>query len=169
MTFWKSYDLWVGSLKRNRYETKKQRRRGKRKIQTEHSSESLLKKTKPHSTHSQPFRVRKQSGKRTPKANSSRCVGFSSQTKKYPILTREHSNAWNSGDEERKKAILKAETGNRPLLRILVMIRKRTKSPHRNSRRRETGLAVRKRERKIPFKDQGVSTNKNEKKQVEKA
>ena len=54
-------------------------------------------------------------------------------------------------------------------LRILVMIRKRTKSPHRNSRRRETGLAVRKRERKIPFKDQGVSTNKNEKKQVEKA
>ena len=32
------------------------------------------------------------------------------------------------------------------------------KSPHRNSRRRETGLAVRKRERKIPFKDQGVST-----------
>lgn len=109
MTFWKSYDLWVGSSKRNRYETRKQRRRGKRKIQTENSSESLLKKTKPHSTHSQPFRVRKQSGKRTPKADSSRCVGFSSQTKKYPILTREHSNAWNSGDEERKERDL----GNR--------------------------------------------------------
>ena len=53
--------------KRNRYETRKQRRRGRRKRQTKNSSESLLKKTKSHSTYRQPFRVRKQQGKRKPR------------------------------------------------------------------------------------------------------
>ena len=71
--------------KRNWYETRKQRRRGRRKNQTENSLESLSRKTKPHSTYRQPFRVRKQKGKRKPrKLHSLR--GFSIANKKvsYP-------------------------------------------------------------------------------------
>ena len=68
--------------------------------------------------------------------NSIRCVGLASQTKKYPILTGNSFETWNSGDERQRKEILQTKKEIDPKLRILAMIRKRKEIPYREQEKR---------------------------------